>query len=100
MASHLQVSISEFERQFVRQEREGKSLVEYPDGDCIFLEPETRKCIVYAARPTQCRTWPFWNSNLQSKRTWRETCKVCPGSGEGQLYSLEEIETKRKKKDV
>lgn len=100
MASHLQVSISEFERQFVRQEREGKSLVEYPDGDCIFLEPETRKCIVYAARPTQCRTWPFWNSNLQSKRTWRETCKVCPGSGEGQLYSLEEIETERKKKDV
>ncbi|QEG39685.1 YkgJ family cysteine cluster protein [Roseimaritima ulvae] len=100
MAEKMEMPVPEFEDKFVREESEGKSLIEYPDGDCIFLEPETRKCIVYEARPVQCRTWPFWNSNLTSKRAWKETCDVCPGSGVGKLYSLEQIEARRKEKDV
>lgn len=85
-----------FERRFVRRVGRRKSLVEYPDGDCIFLDPDSRRCTVYQARPTQCRTWPFWSSNLRSKQAWRETCEVCPGAGTGRVYTLEEIETRRK----
>lgn len=85
-----------FERRFVRRVGRRKSLVEYPDGDCIFLDPDSRRCTVYHARPTQCRTWPFWSSNLRSKRAWKETCEVCPGAGTGRVYTLGEIEERRK----
>lgn len=100
MAALMKISVESFERRFVRNEAGGKSLVEYPDGDCIFLEPDSRRCSVYEARPVQCRTWPFWNSNLGARKDWEETCKACPGSGVGRLYSWEEIETRRKEKDV
>jgi hypothetical protein len=94
------MSDTDFRRKFVRREGGRLSLVEYPDGDCILLDPETRKCMAYSARPIQCRTWPFWKSNLTSERTWDDTCEECPGAGKGQLYSLDEIEVQRKKKRV
>jgi len=72
------------------------SLKEYSNGDCYFFDSQTRRCRVYAARPRQCRTWPFWDSNLKSEQAWRETCAACPGSGQGQLYTLGEIEQQRK----
>lgn len=72
------------------------SLKEYSNGDCYFFDNQTRKCTVYDARPRQCKTWPFWDSNLKSEKAWKETCDVCPGSGQGKLYSLEKIEAQRK----
>lgn len=100
MADAMEMQRDEFEKQFVRKVGRDKSLKEYPDGDCILLDPEKRTCMVYAVRPTQCRTWPFWDSNLQSKRAWKETCDVCPGAGTGTLYTLDHIEIERKKKSV
>lgn len=100
LAAQLELSVEDFERRFVRREGSGKSLIEYPDGDCIFLDPQSRKCIVYSARPVQCRTWPFWDSTLARPADWQETCRVCPGSGKGRLYSLEEIEVRRKARSV
>lgn len=100
LANDMKLSVEEFEAQFVRQVGPDKSLKEYPDGDCILLDPETRKCTVYAARPIQCRTWPFWDSTLETKEDWKQTCDVCPGAGKGKLYNFTEIETARKKKSV
>jgi len=100
LAEHFEMDVAAFERKFVRRAGRRKSLVEYPDGDCIFLDPDTRRCTVYEARPTQCRTWPFWTSNVKTKKAWRETCEVCPGAGTGRVYSLDEIETRRKQKPV
>ncbi len=88
--------VDEFEEKYVRKIGIRKSLREFPNGDCVFFDPESRKCTVYDARPRQCRTWPFWESNLKSPAAWDATCEVCPGSGKGRLYSLEEIETRRK----
>ena len=68
--------------------------------DCVFLrrDPETgaARCAVYEARPSQCRTWPFWPENLESRRAWSEAARQCPGMVEpealrGRLYPLEEI---------
>ncbi len=95
LAAEMKMSVDDFEHKFVRQVGLQKSLVEYPDGDCIFLDPQTRHCTVYEARPVQCRTWPFWSSNLKRKSDWKETCRVCKGSGQGQVHSLEEIEQRR-----
>ncbi len=100
LAAHLDMECEQFKDRFVRRVGNRLSLVEYPDGDCIFLDPETRGCSVYSARPIQCRTWPFWSSNLASRRAWKETCKACPGAGHGKLYSLEAIEVQRKKRQV
>ena len=87
--------IDEFERLYVRKVGIRKSLKEFPNGDCVFFDNETRKCQVYQARPRQCRTWPFWDSNLRTPEAWEATCEVCPGSGRGKLYSIEEIEERR-----
>lgn len=100
MADEMGLDVDVFEHRFIRRVGVNKSLVEYPDGDCILLDPETRKCSVYAARPTQCRTWPFWDSNLRKPKDWKETCDVCPGAGQGRLYTLDQIEIQRKKKSV
>ena len=96
MAAVVGLEVEEFEDQYVRKIGIRKSLVEFPNGDCVFFDNESRKCNVYDARPRQCRTWPFWDSNLKSPEAWAETCEVCPGSGKGKLYNLEEIETQRK----
>jgi uncharacterized protein len=69
------------------------SLREFANGDCTFLDPATRRCRVYDARPKQCRSWPFWKSNLESPESWAATERVCPGAGQGGFVSLEEIET-------
>ena len=85
-----------FEDLYVRRVRARKSLKEFPNGDCVFFDTDARKCTVYEARPEQCRTWPFWDSNLASPSDWKHTCEVCPGSGKGKLYSLTQIEEQRK----
>ena len=91
LAAHLGLSVTEFEAKYVRSVGVRKSLIEYENGDCVFFDGQTRKCTVYDARPRQCRTWPFWDSNVRTAETWQQTCEACPGSGKGQLYSLETI---------
>lgn len=95
MAAATELSVDEFEEQFVRDVGVRKSLTERDNGDCVLLDPDTRKCTVYAARPRQCRTWPFWDSTTKSAEAWAETCAECPGAGVGKLYSLEEIRESR-----
>lgn len=95
LADELGMSADEFEDVYVRQVGVRRSLREFPNGDCVFFDTEARKCQVYNARPKQCRTWPFWDSNLKSETAWKQTCEVCPGSGKGKLYSLPEIEKQR-----
>jgi len=67
-----------------------RSLRDTLKDDCIFFSDETG-CTIYAARPRQCRTWPFWESNLESEETWTETEGRCPGAGRGSLIPVEEI---------
>lgn len=88
--------IERFEELYVRKIGIRKSLKELPNWDCVFFDGETRGCTVYEARPRQCRTWPFWDSNLRSPEMWQQTCEVCPGSGKGKLHQLEHIEAQRK----
>jgi len=93
IAAELDITPAECEKKYVRYIGIRRSLVELRKSyDCIFLDAETRKCTVYAARPRQCRTWPFWKSNVRNEKTWAETCEACPGSGTGKLYQLDQIE--------
>lgn len=96
LAENVEMEVEEFEDQFVRKVGVRKSLVEFPNGDCVFFDTTHRNCSVYDARPRQCRTWPFWDSNLRTEEDWDRTCEECPGSGRGKLHSIEHIESTRK----
>ncbi|MBN2857673.1 MAG: YkgJ family cysteine cluster protein [Candidatus Delongbacteria bacterium] len=65
-------------------------------GACIFWDPIVKGCRIYEARPTQCRTFPFWKTLLYKKAKWDEGTKTCHGVGEGRLYSEEEIDEIKK----
>lgn len=88
-----------FEEEYVREVGIRKSLREISESnwDCVFFDSQTRRCKVYNARPHQCRTWPFWESNVRSEDDWERTCEVCPGSGQGKLYQLDVIQDQVKK---
>jgi len=47
---------------------------------------EDGRCTVYNARPTQCRTYPFWDELLESSESWEK---------EAVLSEVMEIEQKR-----
>jgi Fe-S-cluster containining protein len=91
LARKVKMSTAEFEERYVRKVGIRKSLVEYENGDCVFFDANSRKCAVYEARPRQCKTWPFWQSNMESEETWQQTCEACPGSGKGKLHSVDHI---------
>ncbi len=64
--------------------------------DCVFLDRRSdgkALCSIYEARPTQCRTWPFWPENVSSKRAWTAAGRAtpCPGMDNGPLIPAERI---------
>lgn len=82
--------IDEFLAMRTRKAKGQRTLREKANGDCVFWD--TRKgCTVYAVRPRQCRTWPFWESNVETPEDWANTTRICPGSGEGKLIGVDEI---------
>ena len=91
LATRLGLEVEEFEKRYVRSVGIRKSLDERANGDCLLFDPQTRKCTAYEARPRQCRTWPFWESNLRTPQTWQRTCEVCPGSGKGPVVPADKI---------
>lgn len=64
------------------------SLRERKNMECIFWK---NGCEAYEARPTQCRTYPFWTNVLQDSSTWETESKDCPGINRGTLHTCDEI---------
>jgi Fe-S-cluster containining protein len=90
IAAHRGETVAEVIETFVRQVGSRRSLWEKDNGDCIFYD-KTAGCTVYPVRPRQCRTWPFWESNVATPEAWQRTGQTCPGAGQGELISVEEI---------
>lgn len=101
LAEFLHLSVEEIHQRYLRRVGRRVSLVESPESkDCIFLrwDPEgNSKCAIYAVRPTQCWTWPFWPTNLFSQETWNLAALRCPGINRERRHDLDEIEDKRRR---
>ncbi|MGW8258070.1 MAG: YkgJ family cysteine cluster protein [Thermoguttaceae bacterium] len=94
LAVALDIDTDEFQRLYVRQIGKRKSLIELPGGDCVFFDNKRRTCRVYEARPRQCRTWPFWCTNLSSQHAWEQIAAGCAGCNHGPLFSAKEIQSR------
>lgn len=91
LAAALALSPGTLRKHYLRPLGVGaEGLRERENGDCVFLGPD-KTCAVYAARPRQCRTWPFWRANLASREHWREAARRCPGIGAGAHASADSI---------
>jgi uncharacterized protein len=100
LAAALRLDADEFQRRYVRRVGPRRSLVELPNGDCVFFDSQRKLCELYSVRPRQCRTWPFWNSNLATPAAWEQVCRCCPGGNRGRRIPLEHIERQREIVDL
>src|SRR5580704_18043583 len=45
-------------------------------------------CSIHPAKPTQCRTFPFWPELVSEPAAWQRTSRYCPGIGKGPLIQI------------
>lgn len=112
LADRLGVSLAEFFDQYTHPTRHGRSLREVATAktpqpaatslvwrDCVFLDRDTIPgkaiCGVYEARPAQCKSWPFWPSNLRDQASWERAKRTCPGTDRGDLITIDQIRIQR-----
>jgi Fe-S-cluster containining protein len=85
-ASFLGISPAEFETNYVVRYRRVLRLRKPPDSQCHFLNSDG--CRIHPAKPTQCRTYPFWPELVGSRDAWGAEAKRCPGIGIGELVQI------------
>jgi hypothetical protein len=95
IAAFLGRPATEVRALYTRKARGRRTIRERDNGDCVFFE-RGKGCTVYPVRPPQCRTWPFWDSNVETPEEWQKTCEQCPGAGTGELIPVEEISRRLK----
>ena len=89
MAKKLNMTTSAFTRKYCEKHNDVWKLKDHINEDCVFLS--NKRCSVYEARPTQCRTWPFW-PEVMNARTWsKEVAGFCPGVNKGKVWSPKEV---------
>ena len=107
IARHLGITPARMRELYVRKVDNRHSLKEKrPSNDCIFYrhdpdasgdgEGASGQCLIYEVRPAQCRSWPFWPSNLTDPDAWAIAGMRCKGINRGRLHTCDEIEAKRK----
>ena len=67
IAKYLNIAVNVFKKKYCDYSDGYLHLKEiYSNGNCQFLN--NKKCSIYSARPTQCRTWPFWKEKHECKK--------------------------------
>jgi Fe-S-cluster containining protein len=90
LAKHFLLPTRSFTLKFCEKENGYWKLKGFTSA-CAFLK--NKQCQVYLARPTQCRTWPFWPENMSAKAWDKEVKSYCPGVGKGEIWSAQKIQT-------
>ena len=77
MANFLRIDIEELKKRYLYKEGYKYSIKERKVGEsfeCVFFDREAGGCSVYAARPIQCRTFPFWDHFKNNIKALKEEC--------------------------
>lgn len=92
-AKYFKMSTRAFTEKYCEKSGGIWHLKEDPENpDCMFLKGKS--CGTYEARPTQCRTWPFWPEVMSAKSWKKDVVAFCPGVDKGPIISGEEIESR------
>jgi Fe-S-cluster containining protein len=75
-----------FEAKYVYRTRHELRFRKPRDKQCAFLLE--RGCSIHPAKPTQCRTFPFWPELVKKPAAWKSTARYCPGIGKGPLIQI------------
>jgi Fe-S-cluster containining protein len=87
----LGLSAAWFKRRYLRSAAHGELVINNGGGGrCVFLKPDNT-CRIYAVRPWQCRSYPFWPETTRSRRAWRHEAARCEGIGRGATVPLARI---------
>ncbi len=97
LAEAMALLPEEFSKLYVRRVGSRLSLKELPGGDCVLWGGRERGCLVYAVRPIQCQTFPFWAEHVSSEDAWDELAERCPGINRGRLFTVKDIAERLKK---
>ncbi len=92
IAKFLGITRASFARSYLISINGRYSLIEYGNGDCMDCIMYDSGCRIYSVRPCQCRSFPFWTSNLETREAWEELKKTCPGVGKGRLHAFKTIQ--------
>ncbi|TEY03524.1 YkgJ family cysteine cluster protein [Campylobacter sp. US33a] len=77
IAKFLNLNFEDFEQGFLRKVGLKYSFqeVRFEEGfACIFFDQNRRKCSIYELRPSQCRTFPFWEYFKKNKKELQKEC--------------------------
>lgn len=91
LAGFVHMGVHAFERRYVYRTKNTRRLRVPKHAQCEFLAEGA--CSVHEAKPTQCRTFPFWPQLIESRRAWHETGDWCPGIGKGELVNIEDAQS-------
>jgi Fe-S-cluster containining protein len=83
-----------FRRRYVFRFDDETESLRVADGRCGFLD-DANRCRIYAVRPRQCRTYPFW-PELMSATAWRAEARRCEGIGRGGVVPLSRVRAQLK----
>ena len=93
IADFLKITEGQLRKKYIERVGMRTTILEHAGTkDCIFLRNDGRKgCTIYPVRPNQCRTWPFWASNLTSSNSWNRAAQNCPGVNRGRAYDVAQV---------
>ncbi len=79
LAKYLNISVDELKLKYIEKRSYKYSIKEVQlsvnNYACIFFDLEKKGCSIYEVRPTQCRTFPFWD---YFKKNINEVKQECP----------------------
>jgi len=73
----MDLSAEEFLKKYTVKEGRRVRVAGLYDKKCSFYKPDA--CSVYEARPSQCRSFPYWLENMKYEDRLMEASEYCPG---------------------
>jgi hypothetical protein len=91
LASAVGLAVAETRERYTFRDENGWTELDFSAGRCAMLETATNLCTIYASRPTQCRTFPFWPEMIRRGGWTAEAKRICEGVGNGRVVPKDEV---------